>query len=76
MDKQEIDQFLAGIKMAVMATINKDGSPHLSPNRYYYDGDKLMFVNCLLATSKSGTLLLRRDRRDVAALLDSRRCRS
>jgi len=44
MDKQEIDQFLAGIKMAVMATINKDGSPHLSPNWYYYDGDKLMFV--------------------------------
>ena len=36
MDNQEIDQFLAGIKMAVMATINKDGSPHLSPNWYYY----------------------------------------
>ena len=44
LDKQEIDQFLAGIKMAVMATINKDGSPHLSPNWYYYDGDKLSFV--------------------------------
>lgn len=44
MDKQEIDQFLAGIKMAVMATINKDGSPHLSPNWYYYDGATLMFV--------------------------------
>ena len=44
MDKQEIDRFLSGIKMAVMATINKDGSPHLSPNWYYYDGDKLMFV--------------------------------
>ena len=44
MDKQGIDQFLAGIKMAVMATINKDGSPHLSPNWYYYDGDRLMFV--------------------------------
>ena len=29
----------------------------------------------LLATSKSGTLLLRRDQGDVAALLDSRRCR-
>jgi len=32
-------------------------------------------VLALLATSKSGTLLLRRDQGDVAALLDSRRCR-
>ena len=44
MDKQEISQFLAGTKMAVMATINKDGSPHLSPNWYYYDGERLSFV--------------------------------
>ena len=29
----------------------------------------------VLATSKSGTLLLRRDQGDVAVLLDSRRCR-
>ena len=29
----------------------------------------------VLATSKSGTLLLRRDQGDMAALLDSRRCR-
>ena len=42
MDNQEIDQFLAGIKMAVMATINKDGSPHLSPNWYYYDLKRLV----------------------------------
>ena len=27
-----------------MATINSDGSPHLSPNWYYYDGDHLFFV--------------------------------
>ena len=44
MEKQEIDQFLSGIKMAVMATINKDGSPHLSPNWYHYDGERLSFV--------------------------------
>jgi PPOX class probable F420-dependent enzyme len=44
LDKQEIAQFLAGTKMAVIATINKDGSPHLSPNWYYYDGDQLSFV--------------------------------
>ena len=29
--------------MVVKATINKDVSPHLSPNGYYYDEDKLMF---------------------------------
>lgn len=32
MDAQDVNEFLAGIKMAVMATINYDGSPHLSPN--------------------------------------------
>ena len=44
MDKQQISQFLTDTKMAVMATINKDGSPHLSPNWYYYDGERLSFV--------------------------------
>ena len=27
-----------------MATINRDGSPQLTPNRYYYDGSRLTFV--------------------------------
>ena len=44
MDNAEITAFLSGIQMAVMATINSDGSPHLSPNWYYYDGDQLFFV--------------------------------
>ena len=44
MEKKEIDPFLSGIKMAAMATINKDGSPHLSPNWYHYDGERLSFV--------------------------------
>ena len=44
MDNAEIAAFLSGIQMAVMATINSDGSPHLSPNWYYYDGDQLFFV--------------------------------
>ena len=44
MDARDINDFLAGIKMAVMATINSDGSPHLSPNWYYYDGEQLFFV--------------------------------
>ena len=44
MDARDVTDFLAGIKMAVMATINNDGSPHLSPNWYYYDGEQLFFV--------------------------------
>ena len=44
MDDRDVSDFLTGIKMAVMATINSDGSPHLSPNWYYYDGEQLFFV--------------------------------
>ena len=44
MNKSDIATFLSGIKMAVMATINSDGSPHLSPNWYYYDDQQLFFV--------------------------------
>tara|TARA_B100001013_G_scaffold246399_1_gene152631 strand:+ start:91 stop:504 length:414 start_codon:yes stop_codon:yes gene_type:complete len=44
MDDRNVNEFLAGIKMAVMATINYDGSPHLSPNWYYYNGEQLFFV--------------------------------
>ena len=44
MEAQDVTNFLSGIKMAVMATINSDGSPHLSPNWYYYDGEQLFFV--------------------------------
>ena len=44
MDQREIEEFLAGTKIAVMATINRDGSPQLSPNWYYYDGSRLSFV--------------------------------
>ena len=43
-DQQEINQFLAETRIAVMATINRDGSPQLTPNWYYYDGTKLTFV--------------------------------
>ena len=44
MNRSDIATFLSGIQMAVMATINSDGSPHLSPNWYYYDGEQLFFV--------------------------------
>ena len=44
MNQQEIARFLAESRIAVMGTINKDGSPQLTPNWYYYDGTQLTFV--------------------------------
>ncbi len=44
MNQQDIDRFLAESRIAVMATVSKDGSPQLTPNWYYYDGTRLSFV--------------------------------
>jgi PPOX class probable F420-dependent enzyme len=41
---QEITAYLAASHMAVMATINRNGHPHLTPNWYRYDGQVLTFV--------------------------------
>ena len=60
MDAQDVNDFLSGIKMAVMATINNDGSPHLSPNWYYYDGAQLFFVT---TKERKKFINLKRDQR-------------
>ena len=60
MDPRDVNDFLSGIKMAVMATINNDGSPHLSPNWYYYDGAQLFFVT---TKERKKFFNLKRDRR-------------
>ncbi len=44
MNKQEIAKFLAPSRIAVMATINRDGTPQLTPNWYHYDGTVLTFI--------------------------------
>jgi PPOX class probable F420-dependent enzyme len=41
---QEITAYLAASHIAVMATINRNGHPHLTPNWYRYDGQVLTFV--------------------------------
>ena len=41
---EEITQYLAAPHIAVMATINRHGNPHLTPNWYRYDGEVLTFV--------------------------------
>ena len=44
MKQEEINLFLAGTRMAMVATINRDGTPQLTPNWYHYDGRQLTFV--------------------------------
>ena len=44
MDSEEITRFLSASHIAVMATVNKDGTPQLSPNWYRYDGHVLTFI--------------------------------
>ena len=44
MDQAEIAQFLSTSRIALMATINRDGTPQLTPNWYHYDGQALTFV--------------------------------
>ncbi len=44
MNRQEITQFLSSSHIALMATINRDGTPQLTPNWYHYDGNVLTFV--------------------------------
>ena len=60
MDARDVNDFLSGIKMAVMATINNDGSPHLSPNWYYFDCERLYFVT---TRERRKFFNLKRDRR-------------
>lgn len=44
MNQRDIAQFLAPSRIAVMATINRDGTPQLTPNWYHYNGTVLTFV--------------------------------
>jgi PPOX class probable F420-dependent enzyme len=41
---QEITAYLAASHIAVVATVNRNGHPHLTPNWYRYDGKVLTFI--------------------------------
>jgi PPOX class probable F420-dependent enzyme len=41
---QEITAYLAASHIAVVATINRHGHPHLTPNWYRYDGKVLTLI--------------------------------
>jgi PPOX class probable F420-dependent enzyme len=43
-NQQEITAYLAASHIAVVATINRHGHPHLTPNWYRYGGQVLTFI--------------------------------
>lgn len=44
MDKEEMDEFLAGDGLARLACVKPDGSPYVIPVWYQWDGESLWFV--------------------------------
>ena len=44
MNEHEITAYLAASHIAVVATINRNGQPHLTPNWYRYDGKLLTLI--------------------------------
>jgi PPOX class probable F420-dependent enzyme len=44
MNPQEITAYLAASHIAVVATVNRNGHPHLTPNWYRYDGKVLSLI--------------------------------
>jgi PPOX class probable F420-dependent enzyme len=43
-NEQEITEYLAAPHIAVVATMNRNGQPHLTPNWYRYDGKMLTLI--------------------------------
>jgi PPOX class probable F420-dependent enzyme len=43
-NEQEITAYLAASHIAVVATVNRNGHPHLTPNWYRYDGKVLTLI--------------------------------
>ena len=44
MNEQEIMAYLAAPHIAVVATVHRNGAPHLTPNWYRYDGKVLTLI--------------------------------
>ncbi|MDV3292858.1 MAG: PPOX class F420-dependent oxidoreductase [Nitrososphaerales archaeon] len=64
--EKAVEEFLKGVHFAKLATLNKSGSPQLTPVWYMYDDGKLI-VNTAAGRVKHGNIL--RDPR-VALLID------
>ena len=60
MTQQEIDEFLSGRWVARLATLGKDGYPHIAPLWYYWDGECVYFA---LTKNRQSCKNLQRDPR-------------
>ena len=62
MNPQEITAYLAASHIAVVATVNRKGHPHLTPNWYRYDGKVgsllLIIINFSRVSIKSDDLFV------------------
>jgi len=67
MNAQEITAYLESPYIAVVATVNKNGAPHLTPNWYRYDGKVLTLITC---TDRLKYINLQRDRRISVCIYD------
>jgi hypothetical protein len=70
MTKEEIDEFLSGRWIARLATIGKDGYPHIAPLWYYWDGE-YVYVS-LTRNRRSLKNLQRNSRCSVVIDMDDR----
>ena len=67
MNPQEITDYLAASHIAVVATMNRHGHPHLTPNWYRYDGKVLTLIT---RTDRLKYLNLQRDNHISVCIYD------
>ena len=67
MNPQEIAAYLDAPYIAVVATISRNGAPHLTPNWYRYDGKVLTLIT---RTDRLKYLNVQRDRRISVCIYD------
>src|SRR4030095_15711226 len=67
MNPQQITAYLAAPHIAVVATVNRNGHPHLTPNWYRYDGKVLTLIT---RTDRLKYLNLQRDNRISVCIYD------
>jgi PPOX class probable F420-dependent enzyme len=66
-EQQEITAYLAAPHIAVVATVHRNGAPHLTPNWYRYDGKVLTLIT---RTDRLKYLNLQRDNRISVCIYD------
>ena len=67
MNQEEITAYLAASHIAVVATMNRHGHPHLTPNWYRYDGKVLTLIT---RTDRLKYLNLQRDNHIAVCIYD------